>query len=227
MSQTGSIYSLELCGGTHVESTGEIGVLVVTGEGASSSGVRRVEALTGEAAFDYLSRQDHTVAQTAALLKARPDEVVERTRALMDERRALQNEVSELKKQLALAGPAQSDGGDAGKTVGGIAFLGQSLQGVSGKDLRGLIDAHKDRLGSGVVVLVADTGGKAAVAAGVTDDLTDRISAVDLVTAAAQAMGGKGGGGRPDMAQAGGPDASKAADAIAAAETIIAQKEIG
>ncbi len=224
-SQTGNVYSLELCGGTHVANTGEIGLLVVTGESASSSGVRRIEALTGEAAFDYLAGQDYTLAETASLLKARPDEVVERTRALMDERRALQSEVASLKKQLALAGPAESGGGDATKTIAGMSFLGQSLTGVSGKDLRGLIDAHKDRLGSGIVVLVADTGGKAAVAAGVTDDLTSRVSAVDLVTIAAQAMGGKGGGGRPDMAQAGGPDPSKAPEALAAVEALIAQKE--
>ncbi len=224
-SATGSVYSLELCGGTHVGSTGEIGVLVVTGEGASSNGVRRIEALTGEAAFDYLSQKDHTVAEVAATLKSRPEDVVDRTRALVEERKALQNEVAALKKQLALAGPAEGGGGDAAKTIAGISFLGQTLQGVSGKDLRGLIDAHKERLGSGVVVLVADTGGKAAVAAGVTDDLTDRISAVDLVTAAATAMGGKGGGGRPDMAQAGGPDPSKAAEALAAVEAVLAQKE--
>ena len=224
-SATGSVYSLELCGGTHVGNTGEIGVLVVTGEAASSSGVRRIEALTGEAAFDYLSAQDHRVAEVAATLKARPEEVVERTRSLIDERKALQNEIATLKKQLALAGPAEGGGGDAAKTVAGVNFLGQSLTGVSGKDLRGLIDAHKERLGSGVVVLVADTGGKAAVAAGVTADLADRISAVDLVTAAAIAMGGKGGGGRADMAQAGGPDPSKAPEALAAAEAVLAQKE--
>ncbi len=224
-SATGNIYSLELCGGTHVDNTGEIGVLVVTGEGASSNGVRRIEALTGEAAFDYLSQQDHRVAEVAATLKSPPDEVVNRTRALMEERKALQNEIATLKKQLALAGPADGGGGDAEKTVGGVAFLGQSLTGVSGKELRGLIDAHKERLGSGVVVLVADTGGKAAVAAGVTDDLTNRVSAVDLVTAAAIAMGGKGGGGRPDMAQAGGSDPSKAAEALAAVEAILEEKE--
>ncbi len=223
-SATGTVYSLELCGGTHVAHTGEIGMLVVTGESASSNGVRRIEALTGAAAFEYLSRQDHTVAEIAATLKSRPEDVADRTRALVEERKALQNEIATLKKQLALAGPA-GDGGDAAKTVAGINFLGQSLTGVSGKDLRGLIDAHKERLGSGVVVLVADTGGKAAVAAGVTDDLTGRISAVDLVTAAATAMGGKGGGGRADMAQAGGPDPSKAPQALAAAEAVLAAKE--
>jgi len=224
-SATGNIYSLELCGGTHVGGTGEIGMMVVTGESASASGVRRIEALTGEAAFDYLSRQDHTVAEAAMVLKARPEEVVERTRALVDERRALQNEIAALKKQLALAGPADGGGGGtAAKDVAGVAFLGQTLSGVSGKDLRGLIDAHKEQLGSGVVMLVADTGGKAAVAVGVTDDLTDRVSAVDLVTVAAQAMGGKGGGGRADMAQAGGPDPSKAPEAFAAAEAILTEK---
>ncbi len=219
-SPTGNVYSLELCGGTHVARTGEIGLLVITGESASSSGVRRIEALTGEAAFDYLSGQDQALAQTAGLLKARPDQVVERTKAMLDERRALQNELATLKQQLALAGPA-SDGGGESKTVNGIPFLGQSLSGVSGKDLRGIIDAHKQRLGSAVIVLVADTGGKAAVAAGVTDDLTDKISAVDLVKAAAEAMGGKGGGGRADMAQAGGADPSKAAEALTAAENVL------
>ncbi len=217
-SQTGNVYSLELCGGTHVARTGEIGLLVITGESASSSGVRRIEALTGEAAFDYLSGQDQALAQTAGLLKARPEQVVERTKAMLEERRALQGEVADLKKQLALAGPPGEGGGSDAKTVNGIPFLGQSLSGVSGKDLRGLIDAHKQRLGSAVIVLVADTGGKAAVAAGVTDDLTDKVSAVDLVKAAAEAMGGKGGGGRADMAQAGGADPSKAAEALAAAE---------
>ncbi|MEO1551953.1 MAG: alanine--tRNA ligase-related protein, partial [Pseudomonadota bacterium] len=216
----GRTYSLELCGGTHVGSTGEIGLFVLTGEAASSAGVRRVEGLTGAAAFGYLRAQDHRLAQTASALKARPEEVSARVSALMDERRALEREVADLRKQLALAGgggPAQPQA----EEVGGVPFLAQSLSGVSGKDLRGLIDAHKARLGSGAVVLVADTGGKAAVAAGVTDDLTDRVSAVDLVRAAAEAMGGKGGGGRPDMAQAGGADPSQAEAALAAARALL------
>ncbi|MEM6466376.1 MAG: alanine--tRNA ligase [Pseudomonadota bacterium] len=216
----GRTYSLELCGGTHVGATGEIGMFVLTGEGASSAGVRRVEGLTGAAAFDYLREQDHRLAETALALKARPEEVSARVTTLMDERRALEREVAELRKQLALAGgggPAQAEVED----VGGVPFLAQSLSGVSGKDLRGLIDEHKARLGSGVVLLVADTGGKAAVAAGVTDDLTSRISAVDLVRAAAEALGGKGGGGRADMAQAGGADATKAPEAIAAARALL------
>ncbi|MEM9269941.1 MAG: DHHA1 domain-containing protein, partial [Pseudomonadota bacterium] len=217
----GRTNSQELCGGTHVGATGEIGMFVLTGEGASSAGVRRVEGLTGAAAFDYLRQQDHRLAETALALKARPEEVSARVTTMMDERRALEREVAELRKQLALAGgggPAQAEV----EEVSGVPFLAQSLSGVSGKDLRGLIDEHKARLGSGAVLLVADTGGKAAVAAGVTDDLTARISAVDLVRAAAEALGGKGGGGRADMAQAGGADATKAPEAIAAARAVLA-----
>ena len=168
------------------------------------SGVRRVEALTGAGALAHVAAEEAALAEAAALLRARPDELPERIRALLDERRAQANEIADLRRRLALAGgPAEAKGPE---TVAGIPFLAQSLSGVSGKDLRGLIDEHKARLGSGVILLVADTGDKAAVAAGVTDDLTGRVSAVDLVRVAAEALGGKGGGGRPDMAQAGGAD---------------------
>ena len=216
----GKTYSLELCGGTHVARTGEIGLLVVTGESASSAGIRRIEALTGAAAFDHLAAQDRRLAEAAAVLKARPEEVGDRIKALMDERKKLENEIAELRKQVALGGGA-ADGPEV-KEVGGVKFLAQALSGVGAKDLRGLVDEHKKRLGSGAVLLITDAGGKAAVAAGVPDDLTARISAVDLVRAAAEALGGKGGGGRPDMAQAGGADASKAPEAIAAAEALLA-----
>ncbi|MSU91435.1 alanine--tRNA ligase [Rhodobacteraceae bacterium 2CG4] len=212
-------YSIELCGGTHVGLTGEIGLFVILGESASASGVRRIEALTGEAARAYLEEQDRTVAELAALLKTQRAEVPGRVQALIDERRALQAEVAELRRKLALGGGG-ADGPQA-EEVAGIKFLAQALTGVSGKDLRGLIDEQKSRLGSGAVLLLADTGGKAAIAAGVTDDLTGRVSAVDLVRAAAEAMGGKGGGGRPDMAQGGGPDPSKADDAIRAARAVL------
>jgi len=153
------------------------------------------------------------------LIKAKPEELAARVQALLEERRSLQNEIADLRKAVALGGV----GGGAPETrdIGGVPFLAMTLTGVSGKDLRGLIDEHKTRLGSGAVLLVADTGGKVAVAAGVTDDLTQRVSAVDLVKAAAEAMGGKGGGGRPDMAQAGGSDPSKAGDAIKAAEAVL------
>ncbi len=216
----GDTYSLELCGGTHVRRTGDIGAFRVLSEGASASGTRRVEAVTAEGALAHAAARDTALAETAGLLRARPEEVAERVRALIEERRAQGAEIAELRRKLALAG----DGGAASaepEQVGGVPFLAQTLSGVSGKDLRGLIDEHKSRLGSGVVLLVADTGSKAAVAAGVTADLTGRVSAVDLVRVAAEALGGKGGGGRPDMAQAGGDDASKAPQAIAAARALL------
>ena len=215
----GETYSLELCGGTHVRRTGDIGAFKLVGEGASASGIRRIEALTGAGALAHVAAGEAALAEAAALLRARPDELAERVRALLDERKAQAQEIADLRRRLALAGgPAEAKGPE---TVAGVPFLAQSLTGVSGKDLRGLIDAHKARLGSGVILLVADTGDKAAVAAGVTDDLTTRISAVDLVRVAAEALGGKGGGGRPDMAQAGGADPARAPQAIAAARALL------
>ena len=216
----GKTYSLELCGGTHVGRLGEIGLFVLLSDSASSAGVRRIEALTGEAALAYLEEQVGRLGEVASVLKAGPSEVVDRVRSLVDERRALQNEVAQLRRELAMGGGTQ--GGADAKDIGGVKFLAQVVSGGSGKDLPALIDEMKARVGSGAVLLVADTGGKAAVAAGVTADLTARLSAVDLVKAAAQALGGKGGGGRPDMAQAGGADASKADEAIRAAEAVIA-----
>ncbi|MDJ0993826.1 MAG: alanine--tRNA ligase [Dinoroseobacter sp.] len=217
----GDTYSLELCGGTHVNQTGDIGVFVSLGDSASSSGVRRIEALTGAAAFDYLSKQDDRLAQTALALKAQAADVPERVKSLLDERKALQNEVAQLRRELAMAGGAQGAAGPEAEEVAGVPFLAQALSGVSGKDLPSLIDEHKARMGSGAILLIADTGGKAAVAAGVTDDLTGSVNAVDLVRAAVAAVGGKGGGGRPDMAQGGGKDASQADAAIAAAKAVI------
>ncbi|WP_118135132.1 alanine--tRNA ligase [Oceanicella sp. SM1341] len=216
----GKIYSLELCGGTHVTRLGEIGLFKIVGESASAQGVRRVEALTGAAALDWVEAREQALSRTAAVLKAPAEEIPERVRALMDERRALQGEVADLRKQLALAGGPREEA--AAREIGGVKFIGRVLQGVTGKDLRGLIDEHKSQIGSGAVLLIADTGAKPAVAAGVTADLTDRVSAVDLVRAAATVMGGKGGGGRPDMAQAGGEDVSRAEEAIAAAEAVLA-----
>ena len=215
----GDTYSIELCGGTHVRQTGDIGVFVTLGDSASSSGVRRIEALTGAAAFDHLAAQDRRLSAAAAALKTAAADVPDRVRALLEERRALQAELADLRREVAMGG-----GGTAAvevREIAGVSFIGQALEGVTGKDLPALIDAHKARLGSGAVLLIADTGGKAAVAAGVTDDLTGRLSAVDIVRAAAVELGGKGGGGRPDLAQAGGPDASRAAEAIAAVERLL------
>jgi alanyl-tRNA synthetase len=217
----GDTYSLELCGGTHVGRTGEIGAFKLVSEGASASGIRRIEALTGAGALAHVAAQEAALSEAAGLLRARPEELPDRIRALLDERRAQGQELAELRRRLALAGEGGAAAPAGPETVKGIPFLAQALKGVSGKDLRGLIDEHKARLGSGVILLVADTGDKAAVAAGVTDDLTARISAVDLVRAAAEALGGKGGGGRPDMAQAGGADARRAPEAIAAARALL------
>ncbi|WP_431299829.1 alanine--tRNA ligase [Tabrizicola sp. BL-A-41-H6] len=211
----GKTYSLELCGGTHVARTGDIGAMVLLGDSASSAGVRRIEALTGQAALDHLRLQDARLAEIATTLKASPAELADRVKALADERRALLNEVAQLRRDLAMGGKA---GGPEAREINGMKLIAQVLQGVSGKDLPALIDQMKAQLGSGAVLLIADTGGKPAVAAGVTGDLTDRLSAVTLVKAAAEAMGGKGGGGRPDMAQAGGADIALADAAIKAAE---------
>ncbi|KAJ55390.1 alanyl-tRNA synthetase [Actibacterium mucosum KCTC 23349] len=215
----GTTWSLELCGGTHVKQTGDIGLCVVLGDSASSAGVRRIEALTGQAALDHLGAQAALVAELANVVKAAPGELTERVKTLLDERKALNNEVAQLRRDLAMAGgPAETA---EAREVNGIAFHAQVLTGVSGKDLPPLIDEHKARLGSGAVLLIADAGGKAAVAAGVTSDLTDRVSAVDLVKAAVVELGGKGGGGRPDMAQGGGKDATNGAAAIKAAEAVL------
>lgn len=211
-------YSLELCGGTHVQRTGDIGAFVMLGDSASSSGVRRIEALTGQAAQDYLRGQDHLLAEAALVLKAPASEVPARIKSLQDERKALQNEVAELRKKAAMGG---AEGGSDAVTINGVPFLGQVLADVPGKDLRGLIDEHKKRLGSGAIVLISGAGGKAAIAAGVTEDLTDRVSAVELVKAAAAELGGKGGGGRADMAQAGGPSAENADAALLAAQKVL------
>jgi len=216
----GATYSLELCGGTHVRQTGDIGAFVLLGDSGSSSGVRRIEALTGQAAMDWLRDQQKALVGVADSLKSGVGDVPDRVRALLEERKSLSNEVAQLRRELAMAGgggaaPAQA------QDVNGVKFMAQVLQGVTGKDLPALVDEHKANLGSGAVLLIADAGGKAAVAAGVTKDLTDRISAVDLLKAAVIALGGKGGGGRPDMAQGGGPSADNADAAIAAATSLI------
>jgi alanyl-tRNA synthetase len=211
----GKTYSIELCGGTHVARLGEIGAFVLLGDSASSAGVRRIEALTGQAALDHLRLQDARLAEVALALKAPVTEVVERVKALFDERRALQNEVAQLRRDVAMGGKGA---GPEAREINGIKLIAQVLSGVSGKDLPALVDEMKARIGSGAVLLIADTGAKPAVAAGVTADLTGRLSAVTLVKAAAEAMGGKGGGGRPDLAQAGGADIGQAEAAIKAAE---------
>ena len=215
----GNTYSLELCGGTHVKQLGEIGTFVMLGDSASSAGVRRIEALTGQAALDYMRAQDARLAQVAAVLKAPASEVADRVKSLLDERKALSNEVAQLRRELAMGGGSKA--ASPSETINGIPFQAQVLSGVTGKDLPSLIDEIKASIGSGVVVLIADAGGKAAVAVGVTADLTDRVSAVDILRAVTPELGGKGGGGRPDMAQGGGASADNADAAIAAAKAVL------
>jgi alanyl-tRNA synthetase len=198
-------YSVELCGGTHVHRLGDIGLLTIVAESAVAAGVRRIEALTSEHARRYLSGQAEIAREAAFAIKTPIGELAGRVAQLSEERRKLERELAEAKKQLALAGPANS-GGDSTETIAGLKTVLRLVEGVSPKDLKSLADGAKSQVGSGVVAFVAAADGKASIVAGVTDDLTSRISAVDLVKAAAEALGGKGGGGRPDMAQAGGPD---------------------
>ncbi|WP_309622800.1 alanine--tRNA ligase [Novosphingobium sp.] len=214
-------FSTELCGGTHVRALGDIGLFRIISESAVSSGVRRIEALTGEGARQWLVSREDALKGAASLLKTTPDDVVSRVAALLDERKRLERELADAKKALALGGGgAKADAAD--EEVGGVKFSGQVLEGLDPKDLRGLLDVAKQRLGSGVAAIVAVSDGKASIAAAVTDDLTGTISAVDLVRAGVAALGGQGGGGRADMAQGGGPDGSKAAEAIAAVKAVLA-----
>ena len=214
-------YSVELCGGTHVSRTGDIALFKIVGESAVASGVRRIEALTGEAARQWLEVQAGLARAAADTVKSTTHDLPARVQALLDDRKQLERQLAEAKKKLAMGGGTGS-ADDGPETVGDVAFIGRIAEGVGGRDLRGLIDDAKARMGSGIAVFVGVNEGKAALAVGVTDDLKDRFNAVDLVRAGADAIGGKGGGGRPDFAQAGGPNGDKAGDALAAIRTVIA-----
>jgi len=214
-----AVFSTELCGGTHVRRTGDIGLFKVVSEGAMAAGARRIEALTGQAALAHFEEQEAALSSVAGLLKAQPSEVPARIEALLEERKKLENELAEARRKLATGG-----GGGAGsevKEVSGIKFAPRLLDGVPAKDLKNLADDLKKQVGSGVAALVSVTDGKVSLVVGVTGDLTERVSAVDLVRAGSAAVGGKGGGGRPDMAQAGGPDASQAQSALDAIEAAL------
>ncbi|MCC4233021.1 alanine--tRNA ligase [Sphingobium soli] len=214
-------YSVELCGGTHVRATGDIALFKIVSESAVSSGVRRIEALTGEAARLWLVERDDKLRQTAAALKTTPEDVPARIAALVEQSRRLERELAEAKKALALGGGSAAQAAGPEK-VGSIDFLGQVIEGLDPKELRGIVDQNKATLGSGVSAVLAVVDGRASIAVGVTDDLKGQISAVDLVRAGVEALGGKGGGGRPDMAQGGGPDGDKAAAALDAVKTALA-----
>jgi alanyl-tRNA synthetase len=214
-------YSLELCGGTHVRALGDIGLFAVIGEGAVSSGIRRVEALTGEAARAYFTGRDEKLREAAVALKSSPDEVPARVAALVEDRRRLERELAEAKKALALGGGAGA--APAGpETINGMDFLGQVVEGLDPKGLRGTVDEMKQRLGSGVAMIVAVNEGRASVAVGVTADLVASRSAVDLLKIAVATLGGQGGGGRPDMAQGGGPDGAQGKAAVDAVKAALA-----
>jgi alanyl-tRNA synthetase len=207
-------YSVELCGGTHVRALGDIQLFKIISESAVSSGVRRIEALTGEAARQLLTDREGKLREAAAALKSSPDEVPVRIASLVEERRRLERDLADAKKALAMGGGAAKSDAAAPEQVNGHAFLGQVVEGLNPKDLRSTVDTMKQRVGSGVAALVAVNEGRASVAVGVTNDLAGQLDAVELVKAAVLALGGQGGGGRPDMAQGGGPDGSKAQQAI-------------
>jgi len=209
-------YSVELCGGTHVRALGDIQLLKIVSESAVSAGVRRIEALTGEAARRWLSDRESKLREAAAALKAAPDEVPARIASLVEDRRRLERELAEAKKALAMGGGTSKSDAGAPEEVNGHKFLGQVIEGLDPKSLRAAVDDMKKQLGSGIGALVAVNDGRASVAVGVTDDLSGQVSAVELVKAAVATLGGQGGGGRADMAQGGGPDGSKAREAIEA-----------
>ena len=214
-------WSVELCGGTHVKRTGDIGLISIVGESGVAGGVRRIEALTANTARANLNSLVRLAKATASDLRVPIEDVQNRVVTLLDERKRLERELSEAKKKLAMGGGA-SDGADGVRTVGDVKLMARSVEGIDLKDLRSLADEGKKKVGSGVVAIVGVTGdGKAGIVVGVTDDLVKRFNAVDLVRKGAEALGGKGGGGRPDMAQAGGPDASKADAALAAIEAAL------
>ena len=217
---TSNTYSLELCGGTHVRQTGDIGCFILLGDAASSAGVRRIEAVTGSTANTYIQSQQSIISEAANILKVQNSDLTVRAKQLVDERKALKNEVTDLRRNLAMSGGA---GAQTSKpiNVAGRLFLAEVLQGVTGRDLPTLIDNKKAELKSGAVLLIAESDGKIAVAAGVTEDLTGILSAVDIVTIAVSELGGKGGGGRADMAQGGAKSAKNAAQAINAVKQMM------
>ncbi len=215
-------WSIELCGGTHVRRTGDIGLIRIVGESASAAGVRRIEAVTADGARQYLAEQDARVKDLASLLRTRPEDIVERVKSLVETQRQLERQLADAKRAIALGGGGQTMS-EPIKEIGGVKFYYRALEGAEPKDLKSIADDGRAKVGSGVVA-IANNGadGKLSIVVAVTNDLTSKVSAVDLVRAASEATGGKGGGGRPDMAQAGGPDGAKASLALDAIEARLA-----
>ena len=211
----GKAYSVELCGGTHVSRTGDIGLVSIVGEAAVSAGVRRIEALTGLTARRHLNAERERLRGIAASLKVGVEEAPQRVAQVAEERRKLERDLAETRRRLAMGGGGEA--ADAPQTIGAIAYLGKQVEGVEVKDLKGLADQHKARIGSGVIALgVVGEDQRAGIVVAVTEDLAGKVNAVDLVRAASEVLGGKGGGGRPDMAQAGGPEGGKLPEALQA-----------
>ena len=216
----GAPNSVELCGGTHVDRAGDIGFFKIIGEGAVAAGVRRVEALTGLAAADYVRAEEQALREVAAELKASPSDLPERVRGLIEDRKRLEQELADARRKLATGG---TEAGREAKDVAGIRYIGQRVDGASAKDLKAMVDDLKQS-GEGIYAIVAVNEGKASLIVGVTGTLEANFDAVELVKSGAQAVGGKGGGGRSDMAQAGGPDGSKADEALSAIEEAISSR---
>ncbi|TAN48167.1 MAG: alanine--tRNA ligase, partial [Rhodospirillales bacterium] len=214
-------FSVELCGGTHARHTGDIGFFKIVSESAVAAGVRRIEAVVGAAALQHVTEQEEQLSRAAGVLKIAPADLADRVTALLDERKKMERELAEARKKAAMGGGAAAP---AAQTVAGVAFDGRVMEDVPAKDLKGMADEIKAALGSGVVALISVAEGKASLVVAVSPDLVARISAVDLVRAGAEALGGKGGGGRPDMAQAGGPDGAKASEALEAIKVTLAAK---
>lgn len=214
-------FSVELCGGTHVERTGDIGLLTIVSESALSSGVRRIEALTGDNAIHYFRGQSQILSDVAGTLKSGTNDLAERVRALAEDRKKLEQELSQLRRQMATGGTGSAANGNDFKEISGVKFSGRVLEGFPAKDLKPMVDDLKQKIGSGIITLIATDDGKASIVVGVTDDLTGKYSAVDLVKCGVEVLGGKGGGGRADMAQGGGPNADAANDAVSAIEVAL------
>ncbi|HAX91842.1 MAG TPA: alanine--tRNA ligase, partial [Rhodospirillaceae bacterium] len=216
-------FSIELCGGTHVKRAGDIGLIKIVSESAVSAGVRRIEALTGAGALAYFAQQEAQLQQVADALKAAPADAPSRVAQLVEERKKLEREVADLRRQVAMGGGGSSSASsEAPRQIGGVNFISRVMTDMPAKDLKPMADAFKAQMKSGVVALASSFEGKVSLVVAVTDDLTAKVSAVDLVKVGAEALGGKGGGGRPDMAQAGGTDPAAMPAAIEAIEKKLA-----
>ena len=215
-----NVYSTELCGGTHVQRTGDIGFFIIKQETAIAAGIRRIEAVTGDAASNYVENNQLVLATAARFAKVPIESLPGRVSALLEDKRRLERELSDLRHRVAAGDDSGS--GVKSRDISGVKFLSRKVDGIPPKELKSLVDSLKNQVGSGVVAVVSVNDGTASLVVGVTNDLVDRISAINLVRAGSSQVGGKGGGGRPDMAQAGGPNGDAADAAIDAIESLVA-----